>query len=220
MKKINITNQRFGNLTVLRQSANMNKKTAWECLCDCGNVVTVTTSNLTCNRIKSCGCMKKELLIKRNSTHNQRNTHLYEVWKSIKQRCKNPQSYAYKNYGGRGITICKEWNNDFKAFSDWSYANGYTTENRTSEKTKLTIDRINNDGNYEPSNCRWVTRSHQCKNKRNNKVILYHGKSLCLVDWCKELNLHYTTISGRISRGWSIEKSFETPTKKPFTGTH
>lgn len=220
MKTIDISNQKFGRLTVIEKSQKICGKTAWKCICDCGNITYVTTSNLTCNRIRSCGCIKQEILMKRNITHNQRHTKLYEVWKSIKQRCYNPKHHAYKNWGGRGIKVCDEWKENFQAFYDWSYSNGYKEECQKSEKDKLTIDRINNDGDYCPSNCRWVNRTTQSRNKRVNKKIIYKNEEHCLVEWCEILNLYYQTINARLRRGWSIEKSFETPTKRPYDGTH
>ena len=220
MKNIDISNQKFGRLTAIEKSTNICGKTAWKCLCDCGNIAYVSTSNLTCNRIKSCGCIKQELLMRRNITHNQRHTRLYEVWKGIKQRCYNPKHRAYHNWGGRGIKMCEDWKNNFQSFYDWSYANGYSPENQKDEKNKLTIDRIDVNGNYEPSNCRWVKRSKQARNKRANKIISYRSEEHCLVEWCEYLNLNYPTIYSRLNKGWSVERAFETPTKIPYIGTH
>lgn len=220
MKNIDILNQKFGRLTAIEKSNNICGKTAWKCICDCGNIAYVTTSNLTCNRIKSCGCIKQELLMRRNITHNQRHTRLYEVWKGIKQRCYNPKHRAYHNWGGRGIKMCEDWKNNFQSFHDWSYANGYCPENQKDEKNKLTIDRIDVNGNYEPSNCRWVKRSKQARNTRANKIISYRNEEYCLVEWCEILDLYYSTVSARLLKGWSVERAFETPTNKSYNGTH
>ena len=221
MKKINLLNQKFGRLTVISQEKTNFGKTMWKCKCECGNFTIVTSTNLTCERIKSCGCIRKEQIIQRNTTHNERHTHLYEIWKSLKQRCYNPKNHGYHNYGGRGIVVCEEWRNNFQAFSQWAYSNGYSLENHNKdEKSKLTIDRIDVNGNYEPSNCRWVTRKIQANNLRHTKFFTINGETHSLVEWCELLDLDYKNIYSRIYKGWSIEKALETPTPKSFNGTH
>ena len=105
MKKLDLTGIRFGKLIVLEKAPNQKHKTMWKCKCDCGNTSFVITSNLTSNKVNSCGCLRKEQLIKRSTTHNQRHTNLYEVWKTMKQRCYNPKNLSYKNYGGRGSQV-------------------------------------------------------------------------------------------------------------------
>lgn len=122
--------------------------------------------------------------------YNKTNIKLYDVWQHIKQRCYNNNNQAYPNYGGRGIEVCKEWLDDFMTFYDWSINNGY--------KEGLTIDRIDVNGNYEPSNCRWVDRKIQARNRRNNRNITINGETHCLKDWCKILNLNYNTVSSRL----------------------
>ena len=205
MKTIDISNQRFGRLVAIEKSSNIHKKTAWKCLCDCGNIVYVSTSNLTCGKIRSCGCIRREAIIKQNTTHNQRHTPLYEVWKSIRQRCYNSKCSAYKNYGARGITVCEEWKQSFQAFYNWAIENGY--------ETGLCIERIDNDGNYCPENCKWATRKEQMRNTRRNRFIEYNGETKTLSEWCEILSLPYATINGRIHKGYSPQKAFETPIK-------
>lgn len=216
MKTIDISNNRYGKLVAIERSTNISGKTAWKCVCDCGNITYVSTSNLTCNRIRSCGCLKLEKLLERSTTHNQRHTYLYEVWKGIRQRCKNPKHPSYHNYGGRGIKVCDEWDKSFQAFYDWSYTNGYSTENQKNEKLKLTIDRIDNNGNYEPCNCRWVDRKVQASNTRLAKLFTINGETKCLSEWCKLFGIKRNTIYRRIKNGWTIEKALTTPilTKK------
>ena len=121
------------------------------------DVIVLGNSLLTKSTL-SCGCYNKELVKKVNVKHNMSYSKLYKVWQGMKTRCYNPNFIYYCNYGSRGITICNEWLNDFKSFYDWAIDNGY--------KEGLTIDRINNDGNYEPSNCRWITRAEQNRNQR------------------------------------------------------
>ena len=133
-----------------------------------------------------------------------RKTELYSHLIAMKNRCLYKSQPGYKNYGGRGIKICDEWLHNSLSFFEWSYKNGYI------EGAGLTIDRIDVNGNYEPSNCRWVSRKTQCNNKRNNHCITYKGRTQTLAQWCEELNLNYWTIKSRINRDhWSIEKAFE-----------
>lgn len=132
---------------------------------------------------------------KNHYIHGKRKTRLYRIWANIKTRCTNVNDPHFKRYGGRGITICDEWKNDFKAFYDWSMLNGYADD--------LTIDRINNDGNYCPANCRWVTVAEQNRNKRNVKYIIYNGEKHTIPEWTKILHLRKETIRERLKRGWS-----------------
>lgn len=196
MKLIDLTNQKFGKLLVLEKAITQNEKVMWKCLCDCGNIVFVKGVNLKNNRTKSCGCIKMEVLLKRNTKHNQRHTKLYEVWKTMKQRCYNPNNKGYKNYGGRGISICDEWKNDFMSFYNWSIENNY--------KEGLSIDRINVNGNYEPSNCRWTTRVVQQNNTRVNKYFTINNETKSLADWCRIYNVNYRTTYARVEKGLSI----------------
>lgn len=214
MKTIDITNNRYGKLVAIERSKNISGKTAWKCKCDCGNITYVSTSNLTCNRIRSCGCLKLEKLLERSTTHNQRHTVLYSVWRGLRQRCNNPKHASYHNYGGRGITVCEEWDKSFQSFYEWSYANGYSTENQKDEKLKLTIDRIDNNGNYEPSNCRWVDRKTQARNMRNTKLIEFNGEIKSISEWCEIYSIKKGSFNTRIKYGWAIEEALTTPIKK------
>lgn len=135
-------------------------------------------------------------------THRKSGSKLYLVWVEMRQRCNNPKSRKFKHYGARGISVCKEWST-FEAFYKWAVLNGY--------KEGLTLDRIDNEGNYDPENCRWVTQLIQCNNKRDCKMLTYKGKTQSLADWARELNLNYYTLRSRIRIGWSARKAFETP---------
>lgn len=162
----NLIGERFGRLTVIGRAPN-NKKgnTMWNCLCDCGKTTTVVAYSLKKGRTQSCGCYHSECVAKTNkntkTTHGEKKTRLYRIWHGMKQRCFNPNDKDYEKYGGRGITICDEWKEDFCKFRDWALDNGYSHE--------LSIDRIENDGNYEPNNCRWATQSQQNSNRRKYK---------------------------------------------------
>lgn len=163
MSKINdLTGKKFGKLTIIKYyGSNKNGRALWLCKCECGNYKIILGNSLLSKSTLSCGCYNKESASKRFTKHNFSNTKLYKVWQGMKTRCYNPKFIYYRNYGGRGITICDEWLNNFKNFYNWAINNGY--------KEGLTIDRINNDGIYEPSNCRWITRAEQNRNQRKIK---------------------------------------------------
>ena len=208
MKKLNIIGDKYNKLLVLEEVEKQGNNRMFKCLCDCGNTTIVAMNNMRSGKIVSCGCHKLEQLLLRSTTHNQRHTHLYEVWKTLKQRCYNPKNSNYHNYGSRGIKVCQEWRNNFQAFYDWSYANGYSIDNHNKdEKNKLTIDRIDVNGDYEPSNCRWVNRKEQANNMRHTKHITINGETKCIAEWCRVLGIHRWTYSNRIKRGMSPEEA-------------
>lgn len=128
---------------------------------------------------------------------------LYGIWRGMKERCYSPKHINYHRYGGRGITVCEEWINSFQEFYDWAMANGYADD--------LTIDRKDNDGNYEPGNCRWATQKEQANNRRTNVKITYDGKTMDIKQWADELGICYTTLFFRITNGWPVEKAFNEP---------
>ena len=163
-----LTNRRFERLKVIRRVENKNYRAMWLCECDCGNKKTISTYQLLSGQTKSCGCLGKENRAKSRTKHHKTNTKLYYVWKGMKQRCYNPNNKYYYNYGGRGITICDKWKNDFEEFYEWAIKNGYV-ENALHKS--CTIDRINNTGNYEPNNCRWVDMKTQSNNRRKKQKI-------------------------------------------------
>ena len=127
--------------------------------------------------------------------HGCSGTRLYHIWENMKKRCKNKNDHHYHNYGGRGITVCQEWNNSFCAFRLWALSNGYSND--------LTIDRIDVNGNYEPLNCRWITQQEQSKNLRKNIRLTYNGKTQIISDWARYLNIDVHTIGYRHRQGWS-----------------
>lgn len=206
-KLINIVGQKYGRLTVIEYAGKFKDghMSAWRCKCDCGNEVVVIGRNLKNGNTKSCGCIAKEInkncdLFKK---HGYSGTKLYAVWKGIIQRCFNKNNKEYKNYGGRGITICREWKNDFVNFYDWAISNGY--------EEKLTIDRINVNGNYEPSNCRWATTKTQSRNRRNNHYITYRGETKTIKEWSEALNIDYNALLYKINyKKMSLEKIIAT----------
>jgi len=186
--------KRFGRLVVierLENAVNPNGKSViqYKCKCDCGNEKIVRKCHLSSGKILSCGCLHREQLrhirIKHGFSHKER---LYGVWIDIKDRYCNEKNNHYHCYGGRGIAMCDEWKNDYKAFRDWCFSNGYKEDIRTSGRNNLTIDRIDNNGNYEPSNCRWVTNRENCLNKSDTmsdkeryKICPVCGKKFALL---------------------------------------
>lgn len=203
---IDLIGQRFGRLTVIeRAENNKNSQAKWKCVCDCGNEVVVFACNLKSGATKSCGCFNSECITKRNTKHNMACSRLFNVWSMMRKRCIYPKDKRYHDYGGRGITVCDEWQH-FEAFYKWATENGYSDG--------LTLDRIDNNGNYEPSNCRFATFSQQANNRRSNHLLTFNGKTLTMKQWSDELGITYSTIEHRIKRGWSVEKTLTTPMRK------
>lgn len=143
-----------------------------------------------------------------NYKHGCRHTRLFSVWANIKSRCFNENASHYNRYGARGIVICEEWRNNFKAFYDWAMVNGYTDE--------LTIDRIDNNGNYCPENCRWVTVKEQSRNKSTNHLFTVFGITKSLIEWCEKYHIHYKTVRDRLKRGWDIERALTEKVQTKF----
>lgn len=195
----NLVGKKFGRLTVIERVLCA-KRTTWRCICDCGKEVNVLSTNLISHHSTSCGCLTKEINRKRKTTHGfSKKERLYNIWTGIRKRCFCETSIDYKNYGGRGISMCDEWKNDYLNFRNWSLLNGYT-EN-------LTIDRIDVNCNYCPDNCRWIAKSDQSRNRRN--TLFFFGKSLTQL--CNKISCNdrkfYQKVYMRLKRGWDIEKA-------------
>ena len=208
MNTVNLTGQRFGRLLVVDEAEpqvyhtpkRKVVKRRWRCLCDCGQQCVVSMSNLRSGHTKSCGCLQDECRqahIKKMTIHNEWKTRLFGIWTGIKNRTSNPNVESFGRYGGRGIAICDEWKESYDAFRRWAISHGY--------QDNLSIDRINPDGDYTPDNCRWVTVKEQANNRRSNRYITYNNPTLTLMQWSEVTGLHWSTIRGRLNRGWSVE---------------
>lgn len=190
--KVDLRGQRFGRLTVIREDASRrNGSVMWLCRCDCGNEVLVRSNHLKRGGVMSCGCYNHDII----RTHDESKTNLYHTLQCMKDRCSNPKNVQYADYGGRGIKVCDEWLHDYEAFRDWALANGY--------RKGLSIDRINNDGDYEPSNCRWTDMKTQCRNRRSNRMLTINGETHCLIEWAEIVGINASSINTRLRRGWS-----------------
>lgn len=170
-RRVDLSGKKFGSLTALTFLTNNDKGTTiWRCQCDCGNYTNVSYNNLISGNTKTCGCLTEK--------HGDVKTRLYKCWQDMKSRCYYHKDNNYCNYGARGITVCKEWKDSYISFKKWALENGYSE--------KLTIDRIDCNGNYEPNNCRWATLEEQGNNKRNNKLVEYNGELMTLSQFAKK----------------------------------
>lgn len=213
MVRLDLQGKKFGRLTainidkiVYKEPRSLGSVIYWNCKCDCGNTVSVRTHNLINGITKSCGCLQKERASEVNKKHGLSHSHLGWIWVAMKQRCENYTNKNYKDYGGRGIKVCEEWSNYFTAFYDWSISNGY--------KKGLSIDRIDNNGDYCPENCRWIDHRKQMNNTRRNRFITFNGETKTISEWAKNLGYSSSIIRDRLKLGWTIEKAITTPVRK------
>lgn len=202
--RLELVGDRFGRLTVmgfdgLHTPPSGGKKTKWICLCDCGSRVSVFGSSLTTGNTSSCGCASRESTAKRNQSHGMSRTRTYRIWQAMLNRCRNPNMAMYPRYGGRGIRVCSRWE---------SFENFYADMGECPKG--MSIDRINNDANYEPGNCRWANRRIQSRNKSSNRIISYGGRRLCLTDWAKSLSMDQASLAERIEK-WGVARALTTP---------
>ncbi|HFL2403586.1 TPA: hypothetical protein ACG3PH_001964 [Clostridioides difficile] len=210
-KFLDITGKKFGRLRVIKfskeiKSGKRNRK-YWLCKCDCGNFKEIRTDSLTSGLVQSCGCLKKEQ-DKLNLTdkyqfkkkYKVQNKRLYSIWKGIISRCTDKNNKRYNRYGERNIIVCDEWF-CYDNFANWALSNGYSE--------KLTIDRINNEGNYESSNCRWVDIKTQCRNRSTNILVKHEEKEITLIELSEKTDISYSCLRSRYSKGLVGNKLIE-----------
>lgn len=216
-KKKDLTGQRFGRLVVLYEtSERKHTKVVWHCRCDCGNEVDIRSGSLTSGHTMSCGCYKRERAAEVHTTHGmnrQGKPHsVYQTWQCMLQRCENPNNSAYKDYGGCGIKVCDEWH-DAEKFIGWALANGW--------QKGLQLDRIDNNGNYEPSNCRWATREEQARNRRTNHLVTFNAKTRTMAEWAEEVGVKRHILYDRINNlHWPIERALTEPVNERLYNGH
>lgn len=199
-RSIDLTGRRFGRLVAVARQRESNR-TKYLCECDCGNNTKVFHDNLITGHTQSCGCLSKET----HTKYKNFNLRLYKIHHGMVNRCSNPLNQAYVYYGGRGISVIDEWL-DFDSFYNWAVRNGYSDN--------LTIDRIDTNGNYSPTNCKWSTKAEQNRNKRDTRNITYRAITKCVTDWAKELNISPTALTYRLNKGWGVERTLTTPSKR------
>lgn len=202
-KFIDLTGQKFGRLTVLERVENKGKRTYWKCLCDCGNETIVWADNLRRGLQKSCGCLYAEKIAKGiHKTHGMRHTRNYKIWVKMKERCTNPNSINYHNYGGRGITMYPEWIDNFQAFYD------YVSKLEHFGEEGYSLDRIDNNGDYCPDNLRWADVKTQARNKRSNVFVDYYGEMITIAEAAERSGINYWALLSRYYTGDRGERLF------------
>ena len=205
-----LTGQKFARWTVIGRAQNDKRGQAqWHCVCECGNTSIVGGKDLRLGKSRSCGCLQKDTASVIKRKHGKSNSRLFHIWCAMRSRCYNHSVPHFYLYGGRGITVCDEWRNSFESFYEWAINNGYADN--------LSIDRIDVNGNYEPSNCRWADDKTQARNRRNPRLFEFRGEKKMLIEWAEELGLNYYRVRNRLYKEkWTVEEAFTTPKMKSW----
>jgi len=201
---------RYGRLTVISEAERYKAPSGHTerrvlCECDCGNRRVVLLNSVRSGRTHSCGCLANDATAarnRRNATHRMSKSPTYLCWYSMRQRCNNTHHQAYAKYGGRGITVCERWEHSFENFLE---------DMGPRPSAEHSIDRIENDGNYDPENCRWASATQQGRNKHNNVLLSCHGDTMCQSEWAERIGITPEGLSARINRGWSVEDAVTIP---------
>lgn len=195
-----IIGDRYGKLVIL-EAKREGQNIICKCRCDCGCIKdNVRLGNMRTGHVKSCGNHYREFATR---THGMSNSRIYRIYRKMLNRCYREQDESYKYYGAEGVRVCDEWRNDPAEFIKWAMDNGYDD--------KLTIDRINTDGNYEPNNCRWITMHEQCLNRKSNVYLEYRGEIKTISEWAETLNMNRHLIDDRLKRGWTVDDTLSLP---------
>ena len=193
---------KYGRLWIVKYiGARGNHRSFFLCVCDCGNLFEVAWSAIQSGGTQSCGCLNMEMCAQRPRTHGLRKSSEYAIWQQILNRCRNSNLRNFSSYGGRGIRVCERWLKFENFYADMG----------PRPTPQHSIDRIDNDGNYEPDNCRWSTRKEQCRNTRRNRLVTFRGETMCIAELCERLSLENDKVRQRLNRGWSIERIVATP---------
>ena len=210
LQERDLVNQRFGRLLVINKiGSNKYNNVIWLCKCDCGNCVEVTSNSLKSGKTRSCGCLKKDLATIRMTKHGfacRATIKTYNAWFNMIERCYNFEGINYHRYGARGIEVCDRWLDKEKGLANFMGDMGESPINTS-------LDRIDNNGDYTPENCRWATYKEQGNNKETNRNITYNNITLNMKQWANTLGINYSTLRQRLRLGWSIERAFTTPVK-------
>jgi hypothetical protein len=209
MKKLVIyQGNTFGKLTALYEVQDGKPGQRWFCQCECGEAAIVSASNLHNGNTKPCGCERIRKIVSFNTKHGQARqgatTSEYRIWMRMIQRCFDASDAGYPSYGGRGITVCDRWRSFKNFFADMG----------PRPSSEYSIDRIDNNGNYELGNCRWATRTEQARNTRTNRFLTYQGETLTIAEWAERLGVDYHALFARLKKGWSTEEALSTPFRK------
>jgi hypothetical protein len=209
--------ERIGKLLIIEEAepvfSGKQKYRTYLCSCDCGNKKIIRKVHLQRQSTKSCGCTVKENAVLRNTSHGFSNSLLWEVWKGMNSRCNNPANQSYRHYGGKGVQVSERWKQRFDGV-EIGFMN-FSNDVLSTYREGLEIERIDNNKNYEPSNCTWASRKDQILNRSITRFLEFQGKILCLSDWAELLGINKNTLFSRIDvLGWSVEKAFTTPARK------
>jgi hypothetical protein len=198
MNNEDIANIQFNELMAIKYLHHKNGHAIWLFQCSCGKLIENRKNRVMSGNSKSCGHLLIQFNKSTKTIHGKTNSRLFNIWRGMKARCYNKNNKDYIRYGGRNIKIYQEWKQDFKVFYYWSINNGY--------QDNLQINRIDNDDDYKPNNCNWVTSKENSNNKRNSKLITYNNRTQTLSQWAEELNINRTTLSERFRHGWPVDK--------------
>jgi len=193
------TGSTYGRLTAVRFVSLAKEGQQWIFDCACGAQCEANTKSVVSGHTQSCGCLARETLVTRNTTHGLAKLRCseYRSWKDLRARCNNPNNQDYKDYGGRGIKVCQRWDNFENFYADMG-----------DRPSGMTVDRIDVNGDYEPNNCRWATPTQQANNKRTNRCIEWNGQSKTLMEWSRETGIEHTKARYRLAQGWPLESVF------------